>query len=144
MTVPATAMPTTDPVPRAVMSMPPPMCETSATPTLTTSPVASRLGRVAPRRVAWRLVTWIVRNAAPSQLTVENRCRITPAAAWIAPRASSTPDQRSRAPASPAATPASIARPMTAGVSACVAIHSTPQAMPPAIVGHCARAAQSR
>ena len=54
---------------------------------LTTSPVASRLGSVAPSRLACRTVTWMVRYAAASQLKTANRCRMMPATAWTSAEA---------------------------------------------------------
>ena len=52
---------TTAPAKRALTSIVPPMLEVSAVPMATTSPVAMRLGSVAPSSVAWRAVSCTVR-----------------------------------------------------------------------------------
>ena len=141
---PTRAIAKIDPVARPMTSIALPMWATSAMPTLTTSPVARRLGSVAPRRAACRLVTWTVRYAAPSQLPVANRCRITPATAWIAPSSASTPHHSISASGSFGVTPVSMARPIVAGISAWLIIHSTPHAAPPAIERAWRRATHSR
>lgn len=56
-----TAMATTAPLPRIRMSIALPMWAMSELPTLTTSPVDMRLGRVAPSRVDCLAVTCTVR-----------------------------------------------------------------------------------
>ncbi len=52
----------------------------SLVPIATTSPVATRLGSVAPRWVACRVTSCTVRYAAVSQLVTANRCRMMPEA----------------------------------------------------------------
>ncbi len=123
-----TMMATTDPLPRPQMSIAPPICITSETPMLTTSPAASRFGSAAPSWTALRTVTWTVRKAPPSQFSTELRCRTTPAAACITPRQNNMPVHNASAPPSRAVTPASMARPMTAGISAWATIQTIPVA----------------
>ena len=73
-----------------------------------------------------------------------NRCRITPATAWIAPSAEQ--DQRPLASAwlSWSTIPFWIARPIANGISACASIQQTPKNTPPSSVGSCWRPTQSR
>ena len=63
---------------RARTSMAFPMWARSLLPIATTSPVATRWGRVAPRRMACRVTSWTTRYAAVSQLLTANRCRMIP------------------------------------------------------------------
>ena len=63
-----------------------------------------------------------------------------PATAWTTPISSITPPHSSRASGSLAATPRSIARPMTAGMKACELIQMMPKTMPMTSVRHWALA----
>ncbi len=126
MTTTTTMMPTIDPLARPAMSIAPPMCTTSEMPMLTTSPAASRFGSVAPSCVTLATVASTVRKAARIQFSTEKRCRSTPAPACSAPSPSSSAVQRASAPPSRAVTPASIAWPITAGISACATIQTMP------------------
>ena len=64
------------------MSIALPMWERSLVPIATTSPVATRLGSVAPRWTAWRVTSCTTRYAAVSQFVTASRCRRMPATAW--------------------------------------------------------------
>jgi hypothetical protein len=134
---------TTAPAPRAVMSMALPMWAISEVPTLTTSPVATRLGSVPPSRLACHAVTCTVRYEALSQLVTANRCRMMPAAAWVRPSASSASDHAASPDMSLPAS-ASTARPTAAGMSDCVTIQTIPSAAATHMVAACMRATQSR
>ena len=124
------------PANRAETSMTCPMWERSLVPIATTSPVETLRGRVPPRWTAWRPTSCTVRYAATSQLVTANRCRMIPVTAWTSPRASITAAYVSSAEPSLAATPRSMARPMTAGITAWQLIQTMPNAMPPARVRH--------
>ena len=84
----------------------------------TTSPVATRRGRVAPRCVAWRVTSCTVRYAAVSQFVTANRCRMIPEPACKSPTPSMTAVMVSSARVSPVATPRSMAAPISAGMTA--------------------------
>jgi hypothetical protein len=139
-----TTMATTAPVPRAVMSSAPPTWLMSDVPTLTTSPVASRRGRLAPSRFACATVSWSVRYAADSQLRTVSRCRPMPLAASRRARPTSTPPQASRASPSRAVSPSSIALPITAGTNACATIHTMPSSAAAPIDTQLVRASHTR
>ena len=76
------------------MSKAPPARSASLETVATTSPVVSRLRTAGPVRAAWCATTWISRYDASSQLSTATRCRMTPATAWITPRASSAATQQ--------------------------------------------------
>ena len=132
------------PAKRAETSMTWPMWERSLVPMATTSPVETLRGRVPPRRVAWRVTSWTTRYAAISQFVTANRCRMMPAAACTRPMPNSTAAHSMSCWRSLAATPSSIAWPITAGITAWALIQTMPKNMPPARVGHCWRAIHHR
>ena len=135
---------TTAPAKRADTSMTWPMWERSLVPMATTSPVETLRGRVPPRRVAWRVTSWTTRYAAISQFVTAKRCRMMPATAWTSPMPNSTAAHWTSCSRSFAATPSSIAWPMTAGITAWAHIQTMPKNIPPARVGHCLRAIHQR
>ena len=124
MTVTATIA-TSEPVPRAVMSIAPPMWLMSAVPIATTSPVSSRRGSADPSRFGLpdRHLDGAERRGQPVEdgepVPADPGDRLHDAR-----RPSSTRLQNSRSPASRAVSPASIARPTTAGTSAWQSIQS--------------------
>ena len=71
-----------------------------------------------PAREAWCATTCASRNEAWSQLKTANRCRMTPANAWVAPSPSRTSVQSARARLSCSTIPSWIARPIANGISA--------------------------
>ena len=127
---------TTAPANRAETSMTCPMLDRSLVPIATTSPVETLRGSVPPRCTVWRETSWTVRYAAVSQLVTANRCRMMPLTACTSPIASITPAYMSSAWPSLADTPRSIARPITAGITACALIQTMPQAIPSTRVCH--------
>ena len=58
-----------------------PIRSTSLAVAATTSPVATCLGRSAPRTAAWRTISCWTRDPAVIQLVTASRCRNSPAAA---------------------------------------------------------------
>jgi len=85
-----------------------------------------------------------VRYAAESQFTTAQRCRMMPAADWMSPRPSRAAAQNSSADGLRATTPASIALPMVAGISAHATIQMMPMRMPKATVAFCWRTTHQR
>ena len=69
-----------------------------------------------------------------SQFVTANRCRMIPLAAWTRPMPNSRPAYFSRASVSLAATPSSMARPITAGSTAWLLIQTMPKHIPPSSV----------
>ncbi len=134
----------TAPAARATTSIALPMCERSLVPIATTSPVATRLGSVAPRRTDCRVTSWTTRYAAVSQFVTASRWRSSPEADWRRPMPSMSPASPSRVSGSFAATPRSIASPTTAGIAAWHAIHTTAMRIASSMVCHCPLASHHR
>ena len=77
-----------------------------------------------------------MRYAAISQLVTANRCRMIPLTAWTRPISSMIRAYFTSSLVSLAATPRSIARPITAGITACVLIQTMPKSIPMTRVRH--------
>ena len=124
------------PTNRALTSIRFPRCSRSDVPIATTSPVDTFRGSAPPRVTACRPTSWTVRYAAVSQLVTANRCRMMPLAAWTSPIANIRPAYFRSAWESCAVTPLSMARPMTAGITAWALIHAMPKSIPISRVCH--------
>ena len=135
---------TNAPASRAVMSKAPPARIASFETVATTSPVECPFLIAGPVRAAWCATICAIRKEAWSQLATAKRCRITPAAAVVAPSPSRISDHCTRAWLSLSTMPVWIALPMAAGMSACETIQTTPKKTPPSRVFHWSRATQSR
>ncbi len=120
---------TTLPMPRARAPGRAPMREMSDVPMATTSPVETRLGRVAPSRVACAATRRNVRKLALSRPIVSQRWRRTLPAVVTRASPTMTPVQTSSRSVS-FSDMASMARPMAKGVRPMLAIHRQPHNTP--------------
>ena len=133
---------TTAPASRAVTSKTLPIRQKSLAKLVTTSPAGISRVRAGPARRTDRSVTRAVRNDEMSQLRTANQCRPLVVTALTRPRPMIAADQATRAPASWATSPSSMALPIAAGTRAIESIHGTPKSTPPRRVRHCRRASQ--